>query len=343
MNRFMWLILFFLIAHLASCSGDGGGGSSGPGPVPCSARLIDVGDGTVIDTLTGLMWLQDANKYGQKNWELALYNATNPFITYTDWHLPNVRELLSLIDYSQKNPALLCNNPFLNISKATGGVFWSSTTYYSNFSMAWGVDINTGEKKGIIKTETSYNQIYVRIADNNKFINTVLKTGQYTFFDQSYQESNRNNCLSKSGPYCNGQDGVKLYGKDMNPVSRYIDLGYGIKDTFNSIVWLKQPVKSTYTWELASEYCMEDIAGYTDWRMPTVYELESLLDASVVNPALPAGNKFKDILNSNYWSSTLQAGTSLKAWCVNMGNGAITPLAKTASYNIWPVRDILGE
>ncbi len=75
-------------------------------------------DGTVTDNLTGLMWIQNANAgsdcdgadTGGKTWAIALSSAaacnTSSYAGYTDWRLPNVNELLSLIDRSRFNPAL---------------------------------------------------------------------------------------------------------------------------------------------------------------------------------------------------------------------------------------------
>jgi hypothetical protein len=50
--------------------GDDGGRQKGVAwPVP---RFIDEGDGTILDRLTGLIWLKDANCFGVRNWWEAL-------------------------------------------------------------------------------------------------------------------------------------------------------------------------------------------------------------------------------------------------------------------------------
>ncbi len=46
--------------------------------------------------------------------------------TFTDWRLPTIKELMSLVDYGQNSPALPVGHPFTNIP-STGG-YWSSTT-----------------------------------------------------------------------------------------------------------------------------------------------------------------------------------------------------------------------
>ncbi|MBU0568419.1 DUF1566 domain-containing protein [bacterium] len=83
-----------------------------------SPRFTDNGNGTVTDNLTGLMWTKDANLGGTMNWQNALtYMTTLNVGGYIDWRLPNLKELRSLMDCSQSNPALPNPNPF-----TTGGV-----------------------------------------------------------------------------------------------------------------------------------------------------------------------------------------------------------------------------
>jgi hypothetical protein len=107
-------------------------------PVP---RYIDAQDGTVIDNLTGLIWLKDANCFGKLTWYNALrtitdfnknpniYNCEEYLSNVSGWHLPNIVELRSLIDYSQHNPILSINHPFVNVETNFDSIYWSSTTY----------------------------------------------------------------------------------------------------------------------------------------------------------------------------------------------------------------------
>ena len=80
-----------------------------------SPRFTDNGDGTVNDNLTGLIWLKDANCFGQKDWTTALSDAnslSNGTCGLTDgssagdWRLPNRVELTSLVNSEYYNPAL---------------------------------------------------------------------------------------------------------------------------------------------------------------------------------------------------------------------------------------------
>ncbi len=116
-------------------------------------RFTNNNNGTVTDNLTGLIWMQDAGTLGAKNWNDALTAANNlasgsgglsDGSQAGDWRLPNLRELQSLIDYEQYNPALPLNYPFLNV-QATGtntGYYWSSTSW--DLDYAWAVLLNDG-------------------------------------------------------------------------------------------------------------------------------------------------------------------------------------------------------
>ena len=114
-------------SYVAGDDGDLETGVAWPNP-----RFTDIGDSTIKDELTGLVWSKNANlPNGSKTWQQALdyvagMNAgTYPNFGYTDWRLPNVNELRSLIDNSRYNPALPSGHPFTNVQSY---YYWSSTT-----------------------------------------------------------------------------------------------------------------------------------------------------------------------------------------------------------------------
>jgi hypothetical protein len=126
------------------CAGTGQDGDIQAGTDWPSPRFVDYGNGTVTDDLTGLMWTKNANLPGDvKTWQQALdyvkgmNQNTYPNFGYTDWRLPNRKELYSLTDFSRYNPALPSGHPFTNVL----GGYWSSTTYAYNPDSACVVDI----------------------------------------------------------------------------------------------------------------------------------------------------------------------------------------------------------
>src|SRR5262249_23697269 len=83
-------------------------------------RFVDDGNGSVADALRGLIWLKNSNCFGTRTWDQALSDANGLHsgqCSLADgslaghWRLPNVRELLSLIDYGFASPAFPPANP----------------------------------------------------------------------------------------------------------------------------------------------------------------------------------------------------------------------------------------
>lgn len=130
-----------------------------PHPTP---RFTDNGDGTVTDNSTHLIWLKNANCFGTKAWAEALASANGlasgscgltDGSSAGDWRLPNVRELRSLIDYSNHHPALPSDHPFASVQSAS---YWSSTTHADYSSSAWRVPMGYGALVGNPKNNTYY-------------------------------------------------------------------------------------------------------------------------------------------------------------------------------------------
>ncbi len=104
-------------------------------------RLVDNGDGTITDEASGLMWAQNDSAVGL-NWEQALawveqQNATSS-LGYSDWRLPNAKELQSIVDYSRSpdTSGSAAIDPLFHarsITNEAGAIdypfYWSSTTH----------------------------------------------------------------------------------------------------------------------------------------------------------------------------------------------------------------------
>lgn len=102
-------------------------------PVP---RFVDNQDGTVTDLLTGLMWTKNANLSGGRlNWWDALAHVAamnrgeHENFGYTDWRMPNIVEIESLVHAGQSNGAIWLNNQgFTNVPESN----WWSDFYWSS-------------------------------------------------------------------------------------------------------------------------------------------------------------------------------------------------------------------
>ncbi len=100
-------------------------------------------------------------------------------------------------------------------------------------------------------------------------------------------------------------------------------------------MWQTESFKDMMTWAEAVEECKNlRIGGYTDWRLPTIKELLSLVNYSLFNPATSMPNT----IPSFYWSSTTSASNTGSAWGVNFSYGHDFSSDKDNSYYVRAVR-----
>ena len=91
-----------------------------------------------------------------------------------------------------------------------------------------------------------------------------------------------------------------------------------VQDNVTGLIWQKDTAPGTYNWDHAVSYCENLIlGGYSDWRLPTIKELTTIVDSSIPYPG-PTINTdyFPNTVSSNYWSSTTYAPYPLHAWVV---------------------------
>lgn len=115
-----------------------------------TARFIDQGD-TVVDTGTGLMWskcsagLSDRNcltgRATTHSWQEALNLASASTLSgHSDWRLPNINELRSIVEEQCYAPAINLS-VFPNTARMS---FWSASPYANNSRIAWIVNFDYG-------------------------------------------------------------------------------------------------------------------------------------------------------------------------------------------------------
>jgi hypothetical protein len=84
-----------------------------------------------------------------------------------------------------------------------------------------------------------------------------------------------------------------------------------VLDAETQFVWERRPSKTVRLWPNARLICAQkDVGGRGGWRLPSFYELSSLVDPSVTNasiPRLPPDHPFQDVQAALYWSSTAVA------------------------------------
>lgn len=122
-----------------------------------------------------------------------------------------------------------------------------------------------------------------------------------------------------------------------------------VLDLKTSLMWLKNANEGGYPLplSLAKQYVRDmngnrhQNFGYADWRLPSIGEIETLLDASNTYPALPAEHPFEQVRNHFYWSSSIGRDITDYAWVLDMSSGRKTTaqISNCTFLYFWPVRN----
>lgn len=117
-----------------------------------ATRFVPVLGGTAIqDKQTGLVWEQEPDRF-HGTWTAAAAHCKEKSVGgQTGWRIPSVKELSSLVDSTQRDPALPPGHPFSNIKSA---VYWSGTPSATDDIVAWHVSFFTGEAVTDQKSQT---------------------------------------------------------------------------------------------------------------------------------------------------------------------------------------------
>jgi len=111
---------------------------------------------------------------------------------------------------------------------------------------------------------------------------------------------------------------------------RYRITGHTVLDTHTRLEWQAKQ-SGPMTWDAAMKYSAELGDG---WRLPTVEELETLVDRSRVDPA----SAFPGMPSEWFWSSSSYAGGSSIAWGVTFSYGYVYGTGKASSNFVRCVR-----
>lgn len=134
--------------------------------VPASTpttQFIDHGDGSVTDSKTGLMWAKCSEGLSGSDcatggattptWQVALDLANTSFLAdYSDWRLPNVNELRSIVEVQ-------CYDPSINLSvfpNTPVSNYWSSSPYAADLNASWEVIFSRGDSNSHLRNNSGH-------------------------------------------------------------------------------------------------------------------------------------------------------------------------------------------
>lgn len=281
-----------------------------------ASEFHDNNDGTITDLNTGLVWQKTPDYQRHQYYDAFEYVEQLEIGGYTDWRLPTIKELYSLLNSNGVlNPAgASLSQPYLfdeyfdfqyDERMLYAAQYWSSTKYV----------------KGPLQN------IGIEGAFGFNFSDGHIK---------SYETGLLYNGSASMAPGCfvravRGEENV--YG-----VNDFIDNADGtVTDNATGLMWEQVDNGNTYNWIEALEYANEsELAGYSDWRLPNTKELQSIVDYEKTTiPAIDEDYFFCTNSDSWFWTSTTQGDFKYTACYIAFGKAYSKDNSSATEYFDW--------
>jgi len=117
-----------------------------------------------------------------------------------------------------------------------------------------------------------------------------------------------------------------------------------VRDNVTGLFWEVKTYESrynTYTWYDAKDFInalnTENFGEHSDWRLPTIRELASIVNLGKYRPAIDV-EYFPRTRDLYCWSATAYANDTSYAWCVNFTNGDNNAFSKSGRRYVRGVR-----
>lgn len=213
----------------------------------------DNGDGTITDNVTRLMWEQDM---GDKiSFDEASVKAEKSSLGgYTDWRVPTIKELYSLIIFTGRVKGAEAVELFIN-----------ETFFYQPLG-----DINAGEREIDAQTWSSTEYVGRTMKGDETVFGVNFIDGRIKGYPKYHPRTGAPNEM-----YFRLVRGNPDYGKN-----NLEDNGDGtVSDLATGLMWQKADDGLARNWEEALKYAEDlELAIFDDWRLPNAKELQSIVD-----------------------------------------------------------------
>ena len=252
----------------------------------------DNGDGTISDLMTGLMWQQDMGAkmtLSEAQAKLATLNKG----AFSDWRIPNMKTLFSLALYTGRVFGDKVMTPFIDTRYFKQEKGNTAVGEREIDAQTWSSDLYTGVTMG--------HDAASRFGMN--FVDGRVKS--YPLMNRRKGEDTRMYFRFVRG---NPEYGVNQFSKNTDGT---------VSDKATGLMWQQRDSEQTLDWSGALTYCGKlPLGGNADWRVPSIKELQSLVDYSrsptatnspAINPIFSTSQITNPDGKTNYpyyWSAT---------------------------------------
>jgi len=269
----------------------------------------DNGDGTTTDNVTGLIWQRspDTNRDGDIDAadkltidEAEAYCSELKVAGYSDWRLPTIKELYSLILFTGTDPS------GYEGSDTSGLVPFIDTDY---FDFAFG-DTAAGER--IIDSQYASSTLYVSQSSEQLAFGVNFADGRIKGYGLNTPRGEKMFLV------------IAVRGDSAYATNDFLDNRDGtVTDSATGLMWSQMDSGEGFDWYEALEWVeeknTESYLGFSDWRLPNAKELQSLVDytrspsttdSAAIDPIFNASAITNEAGQTDYpwyWSSTTHA------------------------------------
>jgi len=223
----------------------------------------------------------------------------------------------------------------LQVTGATTAAIYSATANNATISNNI-ITSNTGDG---IRLFPAAGNLTATITDNTITDNTGYSINLVSASGTTLTTTLANNTLSSNGGDAFASNGVIATDLETGLVWAADGWGAGCNGDGSSATQLTwaDATDSTTPGAWLTTINSSAFGGYTDWRLPSIVELEGIIDYSTFNPAINA-TAFPNTQSDYYWSSTTVADNAGYAWFVGFYFGNVSLNGKTSTYYVRAVR-----
>lgn len=230
--------------------------------------------------------------------------ADQVFAGISDWRLPNVRELYTLTDKDAADPAI---DLLLFPDTPEDIHFWTSTNDAPSVTTYWYERFD----EGAVQTSDSSSEKSAKCVSGESPILPLISPPNSEFI--------------VSNPDVVFHSVTSLYWQ------RYLPEEYQGCDAAGC------------TWENAENYCFwlstQNYGGYNDWRLPTTFELQGIVDYGLTSIPSIDLDAFPDTPGEAFWCvEPLYDFTGVFSWTITFNGGNITGRDNSNFYSVRCVR-----